>query len=46
LKDVVVLRDLAEMSYGQVGKILGISTSTARVYRHKAFNLLAKWMKK
>lgn len=46
LKDVVVLRDLAEMPYGQVSRILGISASTARVYRFKAFNLLARWMKK
>jgi RNA polymerase sigma factor (sigma-70 family) len=45
LQDVVVLRDLAEMPYAQVGKILGIPAATARVYRCKAVNLLARWMK-
>ena len=44
LQDVVVLRDLAEMSYSQVSKTLGISTGTARVYRCKAVQLLAVWM--
>lgn len=44
LGDVVVLRDLAEMPYKQVGRILGITTATARVYRHKALKLLAMWM--
>lgn len=44
LKDVVVLRDLAEMPYAQVGKILEIPAATARVYRCKAVNLLARWM--
>jgi RNA polymerase sigma factor (sigma-70 family) len=41
---VVVLRDLAQMPYTQVAKILGIRTAAARVYRHKAIKLLAKWM--
>ena len=45
LKDVIVLRDLAEMPYAQISKILGIPASTARVYRCKAVNLLARWMK-
>jgi RNA polymerase sigma-70 factor (ECF subfamily) len=44
LRNVVTLRDLAEMSYAQVGKILGISAGTARVYRCKAVQLLAVWM--
>lgn len=44
LGDVVVLRDLAEMPYKQVAKILGITTTAARVYRHKAMKLLALWM--
>lgn len=44
LQDVVVLRDLAEMSYSQVSRTLGISTGTARVYRCKAVQLLAVWM--
>lgn len=41
LSDVVVLRDLAEMPYQQVAKILGITTTAARVYRHKALKMLA-----
>jgi len=41
LGDVIVLRDLAEMPYQQVAKILGITTTAARVYRHKALKLLA-----
>lgn len=44
LGDVVVLRDLAEMPYNQVAKILGITTTAARVYRHKAIKLLSVWM--
>ncbi len=44
LQDVVVLRDLAEMSYSQISRTLGISTGTARVYRCKAVQLLAVWM--
>ena len=44
LRNVVALRDLAELSYAQVGKILGISAGTARVYRCKAIQLLATWM--
>jgi len=44
LRNVVSLRDLAELPYDQVGKILGISAGTARVYRCKAIQLLAVWM--
>lgn len=44
LKSVVTLHDLAELSYTQVGKTLGITTETARVYRCKAIQLLAVWM--
>ena len=44
LRNVLTLRDLADMSYTQIGKILGISTGTARVYRCKAIRLLALWM--
>ena len=44
LGDVVVLRDLAEMPYNQVAKMLGITATAARVYRHKAVKLLAVWM--
>lgn len=46
LRNVIALRDLAELSYAEVGKILGISTGTARVYRCKAIQLLAVWMGK
>ena len=45
LRSVVIFRDLAELPYIQVGKILGISAATARVYRHKAIHLLSVWMK-
>ena len=31
LREVVILRDLAELPYAGVGKILGISAATARV---------------
>jgi RNA polymerase sigma-70 factor (ECF subfamily) len=44
LRNVIALRDLAEMSYSQVGRIMGISPATARVYRCKAVQLLAFWM--
>jgi RNA polymerase sigma factor (sigma-70 family) len=46
LRNVVTLRDLAELSYAQIGRILGISSATARVYRCKAVQLLAVWMGK
>jgi RNA polymerase sigma factor (sigma-70 family) len=41
LRDVVTLHDLAEFPYAQVAKILGLTEGTARVYRHKAIQLLA-----
>ncbi len=44
LRSVVMLHDLAELSYEQVGRILGITKATARVYRCKAIQLLAVWM--
>ena len=46
LRNVVVLRDLAELSYARIGRMLGISPATARVYRCKAIQLLAVWMGK
>ena len=46
LRNVITLRDLAGLSYAQIGKILGISAATARVYRCKAIQLLAVWMGK
>jgi len=44
LRQVVVLRDLADLSYGQIARIMGISMASARVYRCKAIQLLAVWM--
>lgn len=44
LRNVIILRDLGELSYAQVAKILGISSGTARVYRCKAIQLLAARM--
>lgn len=46
LRDVIMLRDLAELSYAQVGRMLLITPATARVYRCKAIQLLAVWMGK
>lgn len=46
LRNVVTLRDLGELSYGEVARIMGISKGTARVYRCKAVQLLAAWMSK
>jgi len=44
LRNVITLRDFAEMPYVQIGKMLNISADTARVYRCKALQLLAVWM--
>jgi len=46
MRSVIVLRDLAELSYTQISSILKISKGTARVYRCKAIQLLAVWMSK
>jgi len=46
LRNVITLHDLAELSYAQIGRVLGISSATARVYRCKAIQLLAVWMNK
>ena len=46
LRNVIVLRDLAELSYAKIGKILGISAATARVYRCKALHMLSVFMDK
>ena len=43
-RDAVLLRDLAEMPYGEVARVLGVSTATARVYRHRGIRLLTAWM--
>jgi len=42
LRSVVVLRDLSRMTYDEVGKVLGIEPTTARVYRRHAVVQLAK----
>ena len=44
LREVVVLKDLAELPYGQVARALGLSAATTRVYRCRAVQLLATWM--
>ena len=41
LRNVVVLRDLAELPYSQVAGILGITPGTARLYRRQAVVRLA-----
>ena len=46
LRNVITLRDLAELPYAQIGRILGISAATARVYRCKALLILTVWMSK
>jgi RNA polymerase sigma factor (sigma-70 family) len=46
LREVLTLRDLGEMSYGQIARTLGITSGTARVYRCKAIALLGVWMSK
>jgi RNA polymerase sigma-70 factor (ECF subfamily) len=46
LSDVIVLHDLAELSYPEVAKIIGIRTATVRVYRHRAMTLLASWLRR
>lgn len=44
LRNVITLRDLAELSYAQIAGILGISAATARVYRCKALQILTVLM--
>lgn len=44
LQNVIVLRDLGELSYAEVGRTLGISAGSARVYRCKALQMLAARM--
>jgi RNA polymerase sigma factor (sigma-70 family) len=45
-REIVTLHDLGDLSYEQVAKIMGITAATARVYRCKAVQLLAVWMRK
>jgi RNA polymerase sigma factor (sigma-70 family) len=44
LQNAVMLKDLAELPYDQVAKIMGTSVSAARVYRFRAIRLLSHWM--
>lgn len=44
LRDVITLRDLAELSYRDVSKLLNITVGTARVYRREAIVALSKRM--
>ncbi len=42
LRNVVVLRDLSRISYEEIGRMLGIEPTTARVYRRHAVVKLAE----
>ena len=44
LRNVITLRDLGELPYAEVARVMGVSAGTARVYRCKAVQLLAAWM--
>jgi RNA polymerase sigma factor (sigma-70 family) len=44
LQVVVVLRDLAELSYAEVARLLEMSVASVRVYRFRAIRLLSAWM--
>jgi RNA polymerase sigma-70 factor (ECF subfamily) len=44
LREVILLKDLAELPYEQVARALGLSAATARVYRCRAVQLLAAWL--
>lgn len=41
LRNVIILRDLAELPYARAARILGIKTGTARLYRRQAIVRLA-----
>lgn len=41
LRNVIILRDLAQLPYAQVGRILNIRSDTARTYRRQAVVRLA-----
>lgn len=45
LREVVALRDLAEMSYRDVARVLGLTVGTARVYRRQAIVALSELLK-
>lgn len=42
LRDVIVLRDLAELSYRDVARTLNLTAGTARVYRREAIVMLSQ----
>jgi len=44
LRNVILLRDLGELPYAEVARIMGVSAGTARVYRCKAVQMLAMWV--
>jgi RNA polymerase sigma factor (sigma-70 family) len=44
LRNTIVLRDLAELPYIQVARMLNVSVASARVYRCRAMRMLSKWM--
>jgi DNA-directed RNA polymerase specialized sigma24 family protein len=44
LRNVVILRDLAQLPYAQVARMLGIRSGTARLYRRLAVVQLADLM--
>jgi RNA polymerase sigma-70 factor (ECF subfamily) len=44
LQQVILLRDLGQLPYEDVGRILGIDPATARVYRRHAVVKLAEWL--
>jgi RNA polymerase sigma factor (sigma-70 family) len=46
LRNIVILHELAELSYAEIAKILEISAASARVYRCKAIQMLTIWMAK
>ena len=43
-RSVVLMHDLAQIPYGEVAAVLGITAGTARVYRRKAIIQLAQWL--
>jgi RNA polymerase sigma factor (sigma-70 family) len=45
LREVIILRDLAEMPYRDVSRVLGLSVPTTRVYRHEAITRLMSLLK-
>lgn len=44
LRDVIMLRDFAELEYSKISRMLGITVGTARVYRRQAVVRLADLM--